>query len=388
MMNFNRVFLIVLDSFGIGCMPDAKKYGDEGANTLATVCKHENFSCPTMQKLGLFNIDGVSVGAPCPAPAGAYARMTEASHGKDTIIGHWEMCGIVSDHDMPTYPNGFPKQLLDRFCAAVGRGILCNRPYSGTKVIEDFGEEQQKTGKLIVYTSADSVFQIAAHEDTVPVEELYRICETARALLQGKDGVGRVIARPFTGTPGKYIRTARRHDYALEPPHRTALDYLKESGRDVIAVGKINDIFAGHGTTEVLRTAGNKDGMEKTAAIVARDWSGLCFVNLVDFDMLYGHRNNIAGYAAALTEFDRWLTDFLPSMRADDLLMITGDHGCDPGYPTTDHTREYTPLLAAAAKPLGVNLGVRKTFADLGKTVLDNFGIANDLPGESFLKKL
>ena len=388
MKKYKRIFLFVLDSFGIGAMPDALQYGDAGANTFATVAKDPAYHCPTLESFGLLNIDHICLGHPVCTPFGAFARMTEASHGKDTIIGHWEMCGVISEHDLPTYPNGFPEELLARFKLAVGRDILCNRPYSGTKVIEDYGDTHIKTGKLIVYTSADSVFQIAAHEDIVPLAELYHICEIARGMLTGKNAVGRVIARPFSGTPGNFTRTAHRHDYALEPPHDTVLDYLKKNGCDVIAIGKIHDIFAGRGITQTIRTTGNEDGMKKADGMLSQDFHGLCFVNLVDFDMLYGHRNDIGGYAAALSRFDCFLKSFHTKLHPDDLLMITADHGCDPGYPTTDHTREYTPLLVCTTNPFGINLGTRKTFSDIGKTILENFECVCELPGESFLHQL
>lgn len=380
-----RVFLIVLDSFGIGTAPDSADFGDAGADTLASVRRSAKFSAENMKKLGLFNIDGIEGGI--PAPTGAYARMTERSRGKDTIIGHWEMCGVISERPMPTFPHGFPDELLDRLSAAWGRGILCNKPYSGTQVIADYGREHVESGKLIVYTSADSVLQIAAHEDVVPIEELYRDCELARGICQGKYGVGRIIARPFEGD-FPYRRTARRHDFALVPPHKTTLDLLKDAGLDVIAVGKINDIFAGHGVTDAIKTAGNADGMEKTMALLARDFHGFAFVNLVDFDMVYGHRRDIDGYAAAIAAFDKWLGTFLQKMRPDDLLLITGDHGCDPGFTGTDHTREYTPLVAAGAAVRPGSLGTRHSFADIGATVADIFGVKNPNAGDSMKEAL
>ena len=386
-----RVFLIVLDSFGIGEMPDAAKYGDEGSNTLGTVAKSPEFSMPNMEKLGLFNIDGVTAKTPYAAPEGVFARMTEQSAGKDTTTGHWEIAGLISKKPMPTFPNGFPQEMLDEFSKAVGRKVLCNKPYSGTQVIQDYGDEHRKTGALIVYTSADSVFQIAAHEDVVPVEELYRDCEIARQMLQGDLGVGRVIARPFIGTSGNYTRTSRRHDFSLEPPQDTMLDVLKEAEYDVIGVGKINDIFAGKGITEFVRTQDNADGIEKTLEYMERDFNGLCFVNLVDFDMLYGHRRDVPGYAAAATEFDRFLADFIPGMREGDLLMITADHGCDPSYTkTTDHTREYVPYLVCGkgVKP-GVDLGTRLCFGTIAQTVCEYLGVdASSLDGHSVLQEI
>ena len=381
-----RVFLIVLDSFGIGEMPDAAKYGDEGSNTLGTVAKSPEFSMPNMEKLGLFNIDGVTAKAPYAAPEGVFARMTEQSAGKDTTIGHWEIAGLISKKPMPTFPNGFPQEMLDEFSKAVGRKVLCNKPYSGTQVIQDYGDEHVKTGALIVYTSADSVFQIAAHEEVVPVEELYRDCEIARQMLQGDLGVGRVIARPFIGTSGNYTRTSRRHDFSLEPPQDTMLDVLKEAEYDVIGVGKINDIFAGKGITEFVRTQDNADGIEKTLEYMERDFNGLCFVNLVDFDMLYGHRNDVPGYAKALTYFDQQLPKILSAMEPEDVLMITADHGCDPGTPSTDHSREYTPFVMYGKNlPHGKNMGTRDSFSDIGATVLDCFGLSGNIAGESML---
>lgn len=375
-----RVFLIVLDSFGIGTAPDSADFGDAGANTLGSIRRSAKFSAENMKKLGLFNIDGIEGGI--ASPTGAYARMTERSRGKDTIIGHWEMCGVISEQPMPTFPDGFPDELLEKLSAAWGRGILCNKPYSGTQVIADYGREHIETGKLIVYTSADSVLQIAAHERVVPIEELYRDCELAREICKGKYGVGRIIARPFEGEY-PFKRTTRRHDFALVPPHKTTLDLLKDAGLDVIAVGKISDIFAGQGVTDAIKTAGNTDGMEKTMALLDRDFRGFAFVNLVDFDMVYGHRRDIDGYAAATAAFDAWLGNFLGKMRPDDLLLITGDHGCDPGFSGTDHTREYTPLLAAGDAVRPGSLGTRTTFADIGATVADIFGVPNPNAGES-----
>ena len=380
-----RVFLIVLDSFGIGTAPDSADFGDAGADTLGSIRRSAKFSAENMKKLGLFNIDGIEGGI--GTPVGAYARMTERSRGKDTIIGHWEMCGVISESPMPTFPDGFPEELLEKLSAAWGRGILCNKPYSGTQVIADYGREHIETGKLIVYTSADSVLQIAAHESVVSIEELYRDCEIARGICQGKYGVGRIIARPFEGEY-PFKRTTRRHDFALVPPHKTTLDLLKDAGLDVIAVGKISDIFAGQGVTDAIKTAGNADGMEKTMALLDRDFRGFAFVNLVDFDMVYGHRRDIDGYAAATAAFDAWLGDFRAKMRSDDLLLITGDHGCDPGFTGTDHTREYTPLLAAGDAVRPGNLGTRTTFADIGATVADIFGVPNPNAGESMKEAL
>lgn len=382
-----RAFLIVLDSVGIGAMPDAHLWGDEGSNTLQSISSHEKFSCPNLEKMGLFNIDGID--KKIHSPRTCYARMTEISKGKDTTIGHWEIAGINSLKPLPTYPDGFPKDLLEEFEKLTGRGVLCNRPYSGTEVIKDFGEEHLKTGKLIVYTSADSVFQIAAHEDLVPVEKLYEYCKQARELLQGEHGVGRVIARPFNGEY-PFKRTPRRHDYSLLPPKKTMPSILQEKGFDVISVGKIYDIFAGQGFDESYPTVSNKDGMDKTMGMANRDFNGLCFVNLVDFDMTFGHRNDVAGYANALSEFDAWLGEFLPVLKEDDLLIITADHGCDPATPSTDHSREYTPMLAYGEKfKKGVNLGTRDSFADIGATILEWFGVsAEEIYGKSFLKEI
>lgn len=382
-----RVFLIVLDSVGIGEMPDAAKWGDEGSNTLASIRKHPDFHCPNLEKMGLFAVDGI--GEKIGSTRTCYARMTESSQGKDTTIGHWEIAGVYSPQPLPTYPDGFPKTLLDEFERLTGRGVLCNKPYSGTEVIKDFGKEHIETGKLIVYTSADSVFQIAAHEDYVPVQELYRYCEIARELLKGEHGVGRVIARPFNGEY-PFKRTPRRHDYSLQPPATTIADVLSKAGYDVISVGKIYDIFAGKGFTESNPTGNNDEGMNATMGMAERDFNGLCFVNLVDFDMVYGHRNDVGGYARALSAFDAWLGEFLPKLKAEDLLMITADHGCDPATPSTDHSREYTPMIAYGEKlKKGVNLGTRDSFADIGATVLAWFGLPTDeVFGNSFLKEI
>ena len=377
-----RVFLIVLDSFGIGEMPDAAAYGDAGSNTLRTVADSPEFSMPNMAKLGLFNIDGVTAGEPEAEPWGSFARMTEFSRGKDTTTGHWEIAGLISTKPMPVFPEGFPAEVIRAFEEKTGRKVLCNRPYSGTEVIKDYGEEHMRTGSLIVYTSADSVFQIAAHEEVVPVEELYRYCEIARRLLVGDVGVGRVIARPFTGEPGNFTRTSRRHDYSLLPPEDTMLDQLKDAGYAVIGVGKINDIFAGKGITEFVRTSGNAEGIARTLEYLDRDFEGLCFVNLVDFDMLYGHRNDVEGYARALTYFDRHLSQILKKLRPEDVLMITADHGCDPGTPSTDHSREYTPLTVYGDPvPSGQNWGTRSSFADIGASVLAYFGVEPKISG-------
>lgn len=377
-----RVFLIVLDSFGIGEAPDAADYGDKGSNTLAA-CVKAGAKLPNMAKLGLGCIEGVDCLEKEKEPAGAFARMTEASKGKDTTIGHWEIAGVISPKPMPVFPNGFPADFIERFEKAVGRKTLCNKPYSGTDVIRDYGEEHLKTGALIVYTSADSVFQIAAHEDKIPVDELYSICETARKMLCGELAVGRVIARPFTGEH-PFTRTANRHDFSLVPPKPTMLDILKKAGKDVIAVGKISDIFAGSGVTEKIVTHGNTDGMEKSEALLHADFDGLCFINLVDFDMLYGHRNDAAGYARALGEFDSWLGRAKNLLRDDDIMIITADHGCDPSTGSTDHSREYTPMLIFGSGIKPVDLGTRRSFADISATVLEYLGQPGTEDGESF----
>ncbi|MBQ9862709.1 MAG: phosphopentomutase [Lachnospiraceae bacterium] len=381
-----RVFLIVLDSYGCGEMPDAKDFGDEGASTVKSVATSKFFEAPNLRKMGLYNIDGVDLLPKEENPSGIYCRCTEVSKGKDTTLGHWEIAGVQSLSPMPTYPDGFPKEVLDEFSKAVGRGVLCNKPYSGTEVIKVYGDEHVKTGDLIVYTSADSVFQIAAHEDVVPLEELYDICRKARKILVGKHGVGRVIARPFIGSNGNYTRTSHRHDFSLEPPSVTMLDQLKEAGKDVLAVGKINDIFAGKGITEYVYTSDNADGIEKTLQWMDRDFDGLCFTNLVDTDMIYGHRRDIDGYAKAISYFDSKLPEMISKLKDDDVIMITADHGCDPGYTkTTDHTREYIPFLMYGKKVTPKNLGTRSTFADIGATVLKEFGIDAKFKGTSMI---
>jgi len=385
-----RIFLIVLDSFGIGTMPDSESFGDVGVNTLASCATSGKLHIPNMVAAGLGNIDGVSCLPKVDAPTGAYARLREASMGKDTTIGHWEIAGVVSPNPLPTYPEGFPQEVLDAFEAATGRGCLCNLPYSGTDVIRDYGQEHLDTGKWIVYTSADSVFQVAAHEELVPLSELYDACHKARNILRGKHGVGRVIARPFVGnsTDG-FKRTSNRHDYSLEPPKPTMLDAIKAAGLDSIAVGKIHDIFAGYGDTEYVYNTSNRNGMEHTTNFAGKGFRGLCFVNLVDFDMLFGHRRDIDGYANALTEFDAWLGDFLHGLGEEDLVMITADHGCDPAYTaTTDHTREYVPLLILGKNVKPGSLGTRASFADIAATVTELLGVGYETPGESFAKEI
>lgn len=381
-----RVFLIVLDSVGIGEMPDAADYGDLGTNTLKSAAQSTYFHMPNMKKMGLFNIDGIDWAEGTARPMASVARMKEASRGKDTTIGHWEIAGHISKEPLPVYPEGFPKELLDEFSRQTGRGVLCNLPYSGTEVIKKYGDEHVRTGKLIVYTSADSVFQIAAHEEVVPVETLYEYCRIARKLLTGKHGVGRVIARPFIGADGNYTRTTRRHDFSLEPPGTTMLDQIVENGQEVLAVGKIKDIFAGRSISRYVYTTGNADGIVKTLEYMDEDFNGLCFVNLVDYDMLYGHRNDVDGYAKALTYFDEQLPSILAKLREDDILMITADHGCDPAYTvSTDHSREHTPFLMYGKKITPVNYGTRESFSDIGATVLDYLGIPSKISGTSML---
>lgn len=384
---FKRVFLIVLDSFGIGEMPDSAAFGDAGSNTLAAIAKSEFFNAPNLQKAGLFNIDGVTCGKKCDTPTFTVGRMKELSGGKDTTIGHWEIAGLVSEKAMPTFPDGFPQSFIDNFEKATGRKCICNKPYSGTKVIADYGEEHIKTGALIVYTSADSVFQIAAHEDIVPLETLYEYCELARKMLVGDLAVGRVIARPFTGEY-PFTRTSNRHDFSLEPTGKTVLDELKEKGFDVISIGKIYDIFASRGLTESHRTVSNADGMQKTLETAKSDFKGLCFTNLVDFDMLYGHRNDVDGYAKAISEFDAWLPQIMAELSEEDLLIITADHGCDPSTPSTDHSREYVPLLVWHENIKPADLGTLEGFNCIGKTVEENFLVNGGLSGNSFLDKI
>jgi len=385
-----RVFITVLDSFGVGEMPDAADFGDKGTNTLRSISASDKFKIKNLKNLGLFNIEGIDFLEGVEKPKAAYGKIAELSKGKDTTTGHWEIGGIISETPMPTFPEGFPQEILDEFSKRTGRGILCNKPYSGTAVIKDYGMEQLETGKLIVYTSADSVFQIAANESIIPVEELYEYCRIARGILQGEYGVGRVIARPFIGdSPDNFERTPKRHDFSLEPPKDTMLDFISKAGLETLAVGKISDIFAGKGITDRVFTTGNTDGMAKTLEYMSRDFEGLCFINLVDFDMLYGHRNNVDGYAAALTEFDLWLEKALPLLRDDDIFIITADHGCDPGYTiSTDHSREYIPIIVFGKSIAPVNLGIQTGFCNIAKTVCEYLGVENSLSGESFLKRI
>ena len=372
-----RIFLIVLDSFGIGAMPDSESFGDVGVNTLAACATSPSLNIPNMIAAGLGNADGVTALPKTDAPTGAFARLRESSMGKDTPIGHWEIAGIISPNPLPTYPEGFPQEVLDAFEEATGRGCLCNLPYSGTDVIRDYGQEHLDTGKWIVYTSADSVFQVAAHEELVGLDELYDACHKARNILRGKHFVG--------NAKDGFKRTSNRHDYSLEPPKATMLDAIKAAGLSSIAVGKIHDIFAGYGDTEYVYNKSNADGMNHALRYADQDFRGLCFVNLVDFDMLYGHRRDIDGYAKALTEFDAWLPKLMEKMGQEDLVMITADHGCDPAYTaTTDHTREYVPLLVLGKQVKPVNLGTRTSFADIAATVTELLGVDYDTPGKSF----
>ncbi|MEG1426472.1 MAG: phosphopentomutase [Oscillospiraceae bacterium] len=382
-----RVFVIVLDAFGIGALPDAAEFGDVGSHTLRSCTGSVKLQIPNLKKLGLFNIDGVGCGEKEPQPTGSFGRFAERSRGKDTTVGHWELMGEITEAPFPTYPHGFPKEILDALENETGRKILCNLPYSGTKVLEDYGREQMETGGLIVYTSADSVFQIAAHEEVVSIEELYRICEKARGLLSGKHGVARVIARPFVGDYPNFTRTKGRHDYSLTPSHDTVLDAVLKSGQEVIGVGKIYDIFAGKGIGRTVKTAGNTDGIRKTLALMDENFTGLCFVNLVDTDMLYGHRNDVDGFAGALTEFDGAIPKMQEKLHGDDMLIITADHGCDPGTPSTDHSREYIPgLIFGKGLLSGINLGTGSSFSDIGATVLEALGIT--VPQNSFYQKI
>lgn len=383
-----RVFIIVLDSCGIGEMPDACEFGDRDCNTLKRISKSKFFTCENTVKMGLGNIDGCGYLPVNNNPAAAVARLCERSRGKDTTTGHWEIAGIVSQKPMPTYPDGFPPEIISEFSKQTGRGVLCNKPYSGTQVIKDYGKRHIETGDLIVYTSADSVFQIAAHEETVPLEELYDCCKKARKILCGKNAVGRVIARPFITKDGEFQRTANRHDFSLEPPEQTLLDAIKNDGKYVYAIGKIHDIFAGRGISEFVFTHSNEDGMEKTLEALNKSFNGLCFTNLVDFDMLYGHRQDIDGYARAFSAFDKWLGEFILKMKKDDILVITADHGCDPGDDSTDHSREYVPLIIYGNNIKPVNLGTLPTFADISATVAEYLDVEFNTVGTSRLKNI
>lgn len=381
----NRAIIIVLDSVGAGESPDAAKYGDEGSNTLAnTALAVGGLNLPHMQRLGLGNITDIKGVPPTENPEAAFGKAQEQSSGKDTTSGHWEIAGIISREPFPVYPQGFPKEIIREFEKRTGRQVLGNKPASGTEIIKELGEEHMKTGKLIVYTSADSVFQIAAHEEIVPVEELYKICRIAREILQGEHAVSRVIARPFVGEPGNFTRTYNRSDFSLVPPRDTLLDKIIKAGQEVHAVGKILDIFAGKGITKSYHTEGNMDGVDKTLMVMDKIEKGLIFTNLVDFDMLYGHRNDPVGYGKALEDFDSRLPEILGKMSGDDVLIITADHGCDPTTESTDHSREYIPILVWGHKIQGVDLGTRSTFADIGQTVADLLGCEPLESGESF----
>lgn len=384
-----RVFLIVLDSLGVGEAKDAKLYGDNGSNTFKALHDSGFLDIPNLAKLGIYNIDNEVGYTKYKNPIGSFARLEERSFGKDTIFGHWEIAGLISKNPLPVFPNGFTKDFIDEFSQKCGREVLCNMPYSGTKVIEKYGKEHIETGKLIVYTSADSVFQIAAHEEVVPIEDLYKYCKIARDLLVGDLAVGRVIARPFIGSYPKYIRTANRRDYSLTPPQDTMLDVLKNAGYDVIGVGKISDIFADKGLTKSYKTKSNLDGINKTIELINKPFNGLCFVNLVDFDMLYGHRNDVKGYALALNEFDLHLKTILNNLLPNDILILTADHGCDPSTKSTDHSRENVPMLIYSKMlSSAVNLKKRDTFADISATILEYFSIENTLSGKSFYQNL
>lgn len=388
MGKFDRVILIVMDSVGIGAMPDAAEYGDAGSDTLGNINRVRPCRLPTLTTLGLANIAELPNLKPASRPKGAYGKAALASKGKDTTTGHWEMAGLILETAFPTYPNGFPPEVMNAFESAIGRKCLGNHTASGTEIIKQLGAEHMRTGQPIVYTSADSVFQIAAHEQVIPLQELYRMCQIARGQLQGKHCVGRVIARPFIGEPGNFRRTANRHDYAIEPPPGGLLDSLQQAGIFTYGVGKIRDIFCGRGLSDFVLMDGNTDGMRKTMQAMEQHRDGFLFTNLVDFDMLYGHRNDVEGYARALEEFDGQLNDLMQIMSERDLLLITADHGCDPTTPSTDHSREYVPILAYGKQTqAGVNLGTRKTLADIGQTVAENFGLrlAN---GTSFLKSV
>src|SRR5467141_3925765 len=390
MAAFERIIWIVLDSVGIGELPDAAEYGDTGRNTLGHIAASRALALPNLVRLGLANITPLDHLAPSASPEGCYGKGATHSPGKDTTTGHWEMAGIWLPQAFPVYKQGFPRELIEQFEREIGRKTIGNKPASGTEIIKELGEQHMRTGFPIVYTSGDSVFQIAAHEDIIPIAELYHMCEIARKLLAGPHRVGRVIARPFTGMPGHYVRTTRRHDYAVDPPKPMLMDVLAERKVRVFGIGKIHDIYNGRGVEEFVTTKGNADGMEKMKAAVRERKSGLIFCNLVDFDMLYGHRKDVEGFAKSLEEFDRMLVDFLPMLSLSDMLMITADHGCDPDprWETTDHSREYVPILVySPASGAGVNLGFRDTLADMGQTIAENFG-ATIPHGKSFLTEM
>jgi len=383
----NRVILIVLDSVGIGELPDADLYGDVGSDTIGNISKTlGGLSLPNIEKIGLGNIDNGAHGIKAvKEPIGCYGKCMERSAGKDTTTGHWEIAGILLDKAFPTYPDGFPKEVIDEFEKRIGTKTLANTVASGTVIIEELGDEHVKTGYPIIYTSADSVFQIAAHEEIIPLERLYELCQIARDMLIGDHAVGRVIARPFLGKSGEYKRTSNRRDFSLKPIRKTMLNYVCDNELEVCAVGKIEDIYAGDGITKAVHIKNNMEGVDRTLEYMKQDCEGLIFTNLVDFDMLYGHRNNVLGYANSLREFDARLPEIIEAMRAEDILIITADHGCDPTTPSTDHSREHIPVLVyGSALKQNVDLGVRKTYADIGKTVLDLLKVNNELPGTSF----
>lgn len=390
MPHFDRVIWVVLDSVGIGALPDAAEYDDTGRTTLGHIAESRPLRIPNLVQLGLANIAPLQHLSPAASPRASYGKGATVSPGKDTTTGHWEMAGVWLDQAFPVYKHGFPPEIIDAFEAQIGRKTIGNKPASGTEIIRELGEEHVRTGKPIVYTSGDSVFQIATHEDVIPIAQLYRMCEIARKLLDGKHRVGRVIARPFAGTPGNFQRTPRRHDYAVDPPKPMLLDVLHERHVPVFGIGKIHDIYNGRGVDDSITTKTNADGMEKLSAATRERKNGLIFCNLVDFDMLYGHRKDVEGFARSLEEFDDALSDYLPLLTPRDLLMLTADHGCDPDprWETTDHSREYVPILAfTPAQSVGTNLGARATLADMGQTIADNFG-ASILHGTTFLPQL
>ncbi len=385
----DRIIWVILDSVGIGELPDAALFGDEGSNTLENIARQTNLQLPNLFKMGLGNIDGVTALQKEREPIGNYGKLAEISMGKDTTIGHWEMVGIYSPQPFPTYPNGFPESIIKAFEEKTGRRVIANKTASGTEILNELGEEHIRTGDLIVYTSADSVFQIAAHEEVVPIEDLYKYCEIARNILTGEHAVARVIARPFVGQAGSFKRTANRRDFSLLPPQKTVLDYTKESGRDVIGIGKIEDIFCGQGLTEAIHTLDNMDGVDKTINYIKQENKGIIFTNLVEFDSSWGHRNDVKAYAQGLMDFDKRLEEITEAMKPTDVLFINADHGCDPTTQSTDHSREYIPFIAyGEALAKGVNLGTRKTFADIGQTICEIFKLPPVLAGESFLKAI
>uniref|UniRef100_UPI00389921EE phosphopentomutase n=1 Tax=Fusibacter ferrireducens TaxID=2785058 RepID=UPI00389921EE len=386
----NRVILFVLDSVGIGALPDSEKFGDIGVDTLGHIARQaDDFKIPNLKKLGIGNIEGVDAIEADPSPMGAYGRSLEASNGKDTTTGHWEIAGLLIDQPFKTYPEGFPDYVIRAFEEKIGRKVMCNKPASGTVILDELGEEHMKTGNPIVYTSADSVFQIAAHEDIIPLDELYKMCQIARDMLMGDDQVARVIARPFIGTPGHFERTSNRRDYSLKPFHKTVLDMAKENGLEVKAVGKIVDIFDGEGITEDIHTKDNMDGVEQTLKYLKQDFKGILFTNLVDFDAKFGHRRDVKGYQGAIEALDARIPELLEAMREDDVIIFLADHGNDPTYTGTDHTREYIPVLVAGASiKEGVDIGTLNTFSDIAATVSDMLGIPQTPHGKSFKSQI